>query len=447
MTFLPRAGLIALMLCAATAAQAAKLFISGGKYDDKNTELFVQGLRKATGKDAAFVPDINSTSNCGTNWATTACPRIAVVTAAKETYAIGLDAFTNDVTIDGVLKRGFNNLFQTHGFSPKFITAHVDNYTTHAYSGYAAGDANIAFINQADVVWFAGGDQSKIARTFMNNTGSDSPLAAALRARWATGSVVIAGDSAGNHIVNSTMHGAGVSYGYVYYGADLQSKAIADYTQFGDTREGTAALRYFDNGVKMQGLNFIPTGLLSDTHFDARSGRLGRLISALKSINVPQGLGVDENTGILIDNATKQVKVYGAGSLIIADMAGATYPTGSFFKVTGVRVSLLTSGDSYNYQTKIVTSTKATITSPYYSSFYDSPNIFAAFETSKSLTRLIDQSSASNVGTAPRPAYSSNPQYPSSAPAIKVKFTKDSQTKGHYSGGKYTVIKALVQIL
>jgi cyanophycinase len=438
---------LALSLCVSGIAQAGKLFISGGKYDDKNTALFVDGLRKATGKDTSFAPNINSTSNCSTNWSTTSCPRIAVVTASKVDYATGLDAFNNDVTVDNVLKRGFYNLFQTHGFSPKFITAHVDNYTTHAYSGYAAGDANIALINQADVVWFAGGDQSKIARTFLNNTGSDSPLAAALRARWSAGNVVIAGDSAGNHIVNSTMHGAGVSYGYVYYGADLQNKAITDYTQFGDTRDGSTALRYFDNGVKMKGLGFIPAGLLTDTHFDARSGRLGRLVAALKSINVMQGLGVDENTGILINDATREVKVYGAGTLIIADMAGATYQTGSFFKVTGVRVSLLTAGDSYNYQTKVVASTKAAITSPYYSSYYDSPDIFAAFETSKSLTRLVDQSSASNIGTAPRPVYSSNPQYPSTAPAIKLKFTKDSQTKGYYSSGKYTVVKALVQIL
>jgi cyanophycinase len=445
---LVKLGLAIALVSTCVAANAGKLYISGGGYDDKNTDLFVNGMRKATGKDLSFVPNINSTSNCGTDWAVTTCPRIAVVTSAKVDYATGLDAFTNDATINSVLRRGFYNLFQTHGFSPKFITAHVDNYSTHSFSGNAQGDANLAIINQADVVWFAGGDQSKIARTFLRIDGADTPLAAALRTRWngGSGSVVIAGDSAGNHIVNNTMHGAGISYGYVYYNADLQSKAIADYTQFGDTRDGVTALRYFDNGAKMKGLGFMPAGLLSDTHFDARSGRLGRLTAALKSIGVAQGLGVDENTGVLVDTAANTAKVFGAGTLIIADMAGATYQTGTYFKTTGVRVSLLTAGDSYNYSTKTVTSTKAAITSPYYSSYYDSSNIFAAYETSKSLTRLVDQSGAFNVGTAPVPVYSSNPKYPNTAPVVKVKFTKDAQTKGYFSSTKYTVVKALVQI-
>ena len=127
-------SVVGIVLCGVLAAAswpaaAGKLFLSGGAYDDANTDLFVNGLRKATGRDTGFTPNINSTSNCGTNWNTTVCPRIAVVTAAKDSYATGLDAFQNDIPASGStpLKRGYYNLFQTHGFSPKFITAHVDN--------------------------------------------------------------------------------------------------------------------------------------------------------------------------------------------------------------------------------------------------------------------------------------------------------------------------------
>jgi cyanophycinase len=444
-----RLAVITALTLGAVSAQAAKLYISGGGYDDKNTELFVNGLRKATNKDLSFVPNINSTSNCSTDWVATTCPRIAIVTSSKVDYATGLDAFNNNATINGVLRLGFYNLFQSHGFSPKFITSRVDNYGTHSFSGNAAGDANIAIINQADVVWFAGGDQSKIARSWLRNDETDTPLAAALRTRWSNGngSIVIAGDSAGNHAVNSIMHGAGISYGYVYYGADLQSKAVADYAQFGDARDGINALRYFDNGAKIRGLGYMPAGLLSDTHFDARSGRLGRLAAALRSVGQTQGLGVDENTGVLIDLPASTVKVFGAGTLIVVDMASASYQSGTYFKVSGIRVSLLTSGDSYNYQSKSVTSTKAAITRAYYSGHYDSTDIFAAFETSKSLTRLVDQSDSYNQGSAPAPRYTSEPKYPNAAPTVRVKFSKDTQTKGYFSGGKYTVVKALVQIL
>jgi len=445
-----RFGLACAALALAGTAQAGKLYLMGGGYSDTNTDLFVEGLRKATGKDTAFVPNINSTANCGTDWATTRCPRIAVVTSAKSSHALGLDAFQNDLRrSDGSIKRGYYNLFQTHGFSPKFITAHVDNHGTHSYSGNAAGNANIAIVQQADVVWFAGGDQALIARTWLKDDGSDTPLAAALRSAWnqGNGTVVIGGDSAGNHILNATMHGNGISYGYLYYGADLQAKTISQYAQFSDTRDGAQALRAFDNGVTMKGLGFLPAGLLSDTHFDARSGRLGRLVAAQRHIGVTQGLGVDEDTGLLVDTGTSKARVYGNGPVIISDTAAASVQAGTYYKVNGVRVSLLTRGYSYDYSTRAVTSSKPPIGTRYYSGYYDSASIFSAFEVSKSLTRVVDQTDSVNIGRAPVPVYASGePQYPAGSPVIRVRFTRDANTKGYHGSGRYTAAKVLVDI-
>ncbi|MBL8276770.1 MAG: hypothetical protein JNL93_08740 [Pelomonas sp.] len=440
-----------LLTLAAAPASAGKLFLSGGAYDDANVDLFVNGLRKATGRDAGFTPNIASTANCGTNWATTACPRIAVVTAAKDSYATGLDAFQNDIpaTSTSALKRGYYNLFQTHGFSPKFITAHVDNYGVHASASTPQGQANIAILNQADAVWFVGGDQAKIIRTFLTDSGADSGLAAALRARWSNGSgnIVIAGDSAGNHALNVKMHAAGVSYGYLYYGADLPSTPVTGWQTLGDTRDGTTALRYLENGATMKALGFLPAGILSDTHFDSRSGRLGRLAAALRSLSVQQGFGVDENTGVVVDTSAQTATVFGVNKLLIVDTAAASVQAGTYYKVNGLRVSLLTPGDRYNYASKVVTSSKSAIgTAYYYSSYYDSPDIFAALETSKSLTRVVDQTPTSNIGTAPVPVYSSGPAYPGGAPLIKLRFTRDATTKGYYGSGKYTVDKAKVDI-
>ncbi|WP_422018296.1 cyanophycinase [Roseateles sp.] len=432
-------------------AAAGKLLLSGGAYSDTNTDLFVNGLRKATGRDASFTPNINSTSNCGTNWATTACPRIAVITAAKDSYATGLDAFNNDIPASGSspLKRGYYNLFQTHGFAPKFITAHVDNYGVHSSAGTTQGQANIAIINQADAVWFVGGDQAKIIRTLLTDSGADSGLAAALRSRWnnGSGSLVIAGDSAGNHALNVKMHAAGVSYGYLYYGADLPDTAVTGYATLGDTRDGTSALRYLENGATMTALGFLPAGILSDTHFDTRSGRLGRLAAALRDLGVAQGFGVDEDTGVLVDTSAQTATVYGTNKLLIVDTASASVQTGTYYKVNGLRVSLLTPGDKYNYSSKVVTSSKSAIgTAYYYSSAYDSADIFAALETSKSLTRTVDQTPTVNIGTAPVPAYTSGPTYPSGAPTIRLRFTRDATSKGYYASGKYTVDKVKVDI-
>ena len=448
---LPLIALCAALAGLAPPALAGKLFLSGGAYADANTDLFVNGLRKATGRDTGFTPNINSTSNCGTNWTTTACPRIAVVTAAKDSYATGLDAFQNDIPASGStpLKRGYYNLFQTHGFSPKFITAHVDNYGVHTSASTPEGQANIAILNQADAVWFIGGDQAKIIRTFLTDNGSDTALAAALRSRWSngSGSIVIAGDSAGNHALNVKMHAAGVSYGYLYYGADLPDTPVTGWQTLGDTRDGTTALRYLENGATMKALGYLPAGILSDTPFDTRSGRLGRLASALRDLGVQQGFGVDEDTGVLVDTSAQTATVYGTNKLLIVDTAAASVQTGSTYKVNGLRVSLLTPGDKYNYSSKVVTSSKSSIgTAYYYSSAYNSADVFAALETSKSLTHVVDQSPTTSVGTAPVPVYTSGPTYPSGSPVIHLRFTRDATTKGYYSSGKYTVDKAKVDI-
>jgi cyanophycinase len=431
-------------------ATAGKLFLSGGAYGDKNIDLFVNGLRKATGRDSGFTPNINSTSNCGTNWDSTACPRIAVVTASKVDYATGLDAFQNDIPASGStpLKRGYYNLFQTHGFSPKFITAHVDNYGVHTSAGTAQGQANIAILQQADAVWFVGGDQAKIIRTFLSDNGSESALAATLRARWNNGSgtIVIAGDSAGNHALNAKMHAGGVSYGYLYFGANLHDRAVTDWQTLGDARDGLNSLRYYENGATLKGFGFLPASLLSDTHFDSRSGRLGRLAAALRHMSVQQGLGVDEDTGVLVDTTAQTATVYGTNKLLIVDTANANVQAGSYYKVNGLRVSLLTPGDRYNYASKLVTSSKTLIGSRYYSSAYDSPDVFAALETSKSLTRVVDQTPTTNIGTVPVPVYGTGPNYPAGSPVIRLRFTRDATSKGYYRSGRYTVDKVKLDI-
>jgi cyanophycinase len=445
MRFASRTSLSLLAALLATLpAHAGKLYLMGGGYSDSNTDLFVNGLRNATGIDTGFVPNINSTTNCGTDWASTRCPRIAVITAASVNAATGVDAFQNDLlnTNGSVSKRGYYNLFQTHGFAPKHVNVHIDNYGSAAYSA-----ANVAIIQQADVVFFSGGDQAKIARSLFKDDGSDTPLAAALRSRWngGSGALVVAGDSAGNHILNSTMHGVGISYGYLYFGANLPSPTpVSAFATFGDTRQGTNALRYFDNGGTMKGLGFLPTTLLSDTHFDARSGRLGRLACAMHALGIRQGLGVDENTGALVDPATSTAKVFGAGTVTVIDSNAATVRSGSTYKVTNLRVSLLTRGDSYNTSSRSVTSSKRAISNRSYTGHYDSTNVFGAFETSKSLTRVVDQADSYNLGTAPKPIYSTGPAYPSSATALKVRFTRDGTTKGYYASGAYTVEKVKV---
>ncbi|MFZ6843770.1 cyanophycinase [Undibacterium sp. RuTC16W] len=426
------------LLTSPFSAYAAKVFMMGGATAEANNEIYA-GLRAATSRN--WTPNTSIYTNCVTDWATTSCPRVAVVTASADTAAYGDNVYNNDDATTGALS--YIKLFQKHGFAPKHITAHADNYSSDSYSGNAAGDANIAIINQADVVFFNGGDQSRAARTFLSNSGADTPLMAALRARVNNGSLVIAGTSAGTMIQANPMIGEGVAYGVLYFNANFASKPVGSSTGLKDDRSGTSSLAYAENAGTMKGFGFAGANVAVDTHCNAR-GRVARLLAGMRNTAKTQGICVDEDTAIYLNGSA--ASVFGTNGVSIADTATATFPTASYFKVTGAQVTYLTSGDSYNLSTKTATSSKSLITRPYYATYYDSAAILGANEITKSLTWIVDSTTTYNVGTAPTPVYTSGATYPSSALAYKIKFYKDSNTKGYYSSGKYSAVRVLVDI-
>lgn len=407
-------------------AVTGKVFLMGGAVAETNASIY-NALRAATGKD--WSPNPKSFSNCSTDWATTACPKVAVVTSGAADLVTGDDVFNNDDPTSGALS--YYKLFEKWGFSPKHIELAVDNAAQGAYSKNPVGDANLAILNGADVIFFNGGDQSRHAAAWLKADGTDTPILAALRARYAAGGIV-AGTSAGTAIQGSPTYGEGVSYGYLYYNADLAPKSVGSSTGLKDDRGGPSGFRFDNNGGKMTGFGLIDNAAV-DTHFDAR-GRMGRLIAAMKNLGAPVGYGVGEDTAFYVNGDVGTV--YGTNGVFVVDKSTATFPAASsFFAATGVTVSVLTAGDTYRYSSRAVTSTKALITSPYYSSYHDSAAVFAPYETTKSLTHLVDQSVAYNIGVTAE-----------TKPQFSVKFYKNGSTKGYYSGGVYTVVKALVDI-
>jgi cyanophycinase len=97
--------------------------------------------------------------------------------------------------------------------------------------------------------------------------------------------------------------------------------------------------------VLAPGLGFLP-GILADQHFGER-GRLGRLLVALAERPRTQrlGLGVDEDTAVIIDLARRRATVAGKGRAWVVDARRgrlATPPLGA----TEVRLSLATAGQA-----------------------------------------------------------------------------------------------------
>jgi cyanophycinase len=419
-------------------AQAAKLYLMGGAVSESNYAIY-QGLRRAAGRDSSLDP--RSVSSCSYNWRTTRCPRVAVVTSAAIDSTAGNQAYASSDPLSGALS--YQALFQKHGFSPKHVSLHVDNADTAAYDGSREGDANLALIEQADVVFFNGGDQARHARAWLRPDGSDTPLLAALRARVIADRVVVAGTSAGTAIMAGDTYGEGIPYGYVYFNAQLARKPIRSSSGLKDDSEGAMALRYFDNGGTMPGFGFAPAGLAIDTHFDAR-GRLGRLLPAMRSLGQSLGIGIDEDTAFFIDGESGAV--YGTRGVFIVSTSSASFPAGSHFQVRAAQISRLTSGDRYSFRTDGVSSSKPRISRPYYSTPYDSADAFAAYELTQALNRVVDSTARDCRGTAVIPSYRSGPSYPSAAPTIRLDIYAGRATQGHYREGQYTAVAVLVDL-
>jgi cyanophycinase len=172
----------------------------------------------------------------------------------------------------------------------------------------ADGDTAAAVLRDSTGVFISGGDQARI-RALVGSRANDI-----LREQLASG-LVIAGTSAGATALGGTMilggEGSGVSAAAVRTGP---------------------------------GLGLLPSVLI-DMHFAAR-GRLPRLLSAVAIDRAHLGVGIDENTAILVEG--DQFEVLGTGVATVADAEGATvvHPAGDCDPITlfDVRLHLMPAG-------------------------------------------------------------------------------------------------------
>jgi cyanophycinase len=107
------------------------------------------------------------------------------------------------------------------------------------------------------------------------------------------------------------------------------------------------------NSVRMSpGLGFLKN-IIIDQHFTER-GRISRLITAVSYNPYNLGIGIDENTAIILDGKGN-LEVYGIGSATIVDGSQITYneiaEVDEFqpFSVCGVQLHVLRDGLFYDY--------------------------------------------------------------------------------------------------
>ncbi|TPE45434.1 cyanophycinase [Pontibacter mangrovi] len=142
---------------------------------------------------------------------------------------------------------------------------------------------NLARISQADVVFFTGGDQVRLA-SFL----SDTELLRLMRYRYQNENIIVSGTSAGAAIMSDSM----IYDGYGHYSLIKGEMK---------TTQGGAFIQ----------------NVYIDTHF-AERGRFGRLAHAVAHDPHYVGIGLSEETGIII-NEGDQVEVFGPGVVTIID--------------------------------------------------------------------------------------------------------------------------------
>ncbi|WP_439883059.1 cyanophycinase [Pontibacter sp. MBLB2868] len=183
--------------------------------------------------------------------------------------------------------------------------------------------AYIERIRKADGVMFSGGDQSRIARIFRN-----TEILEILIDRYQNEEFVIAGTSAGAMAMSKVM-----------------------------IKGGSAPESLLRGSVKVgEGLDLIDEVII-DTHFVTR-GRFGRLIEAVVTHTKIVGIGLGEDTGVLITEG-HMVETIGSNLVVIVDghQVGYTNITevekGRPVAIENVVMHVLAKGNIYDIEERI----------------------------------------------------------------------------------------------
>jgi len=184
---------------------------------------------------------------------------------------------------------------------------------------------------RATGIFFTGGDQARLQ--FL----AKSRAILTLRDRVADGSLVVAGTSAGATALGPVM----------ILGGNVRGNTDDD--QEGDDRDDRETA---DDWLRMgPGLGLLPASIV-DVHFSQR-GRLPRLVAAVARHPSHLGIGIDEDTAVLVQPG--RFDVLGHGGVVIVDAVAAAGPSAEPSASgegapPGMRLHRLRSGDAFDLE-------------------------------------------------------------------------------------------------
>jgi len=187
-------------------------------------------------------------------------------------------------------------------------------------------------VRSADGVFFIGGSQGKIRDSLVDEDGKNTPMLDAVWDVYRQGGVV-AGTSAGAAIMSHIMY-----------------------------RDAGNILSTLAHGVRMgkeidHGLGFLDSSWFVDQHCLVR-GRFARAIVAMQAQKVPFGIGIDEDTAIVIERGV-EAQVIGIRGAVLIDLSEAkSEEQHAEFSIRQAKLSYLNHGDRFHLKTLAVTPTQ-----------------------------------------------------------------------------------------
>lgn len=186
----------------------------------------------------------------------------------------------------------------------------------------ANDEKNIERLKKADMVMFSGGDQLRLTSIFGGTTFHHLLLD-----RYENEHFIISGTSAGAAASSNNM---------IYQGSSSEALLKGE--------------------VKITGgLGFI-NNVIVDTHFVQR-GRIGRLMYACASNPINLGIGLGEDTGLLISNGNT-MEAIGSGLVILVDATHMRHTNitdvemGEPVSIDNLTVHVMSYGDLFDLKTK-----------------------------------------------------------------------------------------------
>lgn len=319
--------------------------------------------------------------------------------------------------------------FTRYGANPLFVPVAVKNIDID-YQSAVYDKELIQKVRNCTGIYFTGGSQERITQALYTEDGENTPMLDAIWDVYTNGGV-IAGTSAGAAIMSTTMIRDAVD--------------VLNVLKFG-VEEGKEIDR---------GLGFIGEDIFIDQHFFTR-GRFARALYVMAEKEYQMGIGVDENTALIVHGNDVEVVGYKGAMIMVLSMATQD-PELSEFNLKDVKLTYLDRGDKFNLETKKVTihpyklegikvNPNAQDFAPYYDADKFYPDILANTAIVDLMFNFIDNDQKEAVGLA----FTTMDSSAKRNLGFEFKFRKGPDSIGYYTGAfgaeDYTVINIYLDI-